>query len=424
MSHEGRLLNGRTLLLTIIMVLLWGTTIFFIFWSQKGSQHATSRWNPESQRTIANKLKSVGLTKEAIAHYEAYLREANVSPESLASIAYTVGTMYMDVGNYEKALAWFYKAEIADPGSSLKDQLSTKIVNCLERLQRFSAAQYALDSRSGTERAGEETKVSGQVVARIGNEEITLSEIDSILDSMPPGLKEQFEAPEKKEEFLRQYVAEELLYRKALKLELENDPMVRKQMEHSNKKILVGKVLDEELKDKIKVEEDDLINYFLANKKNYEEKQRAKISLIKSGMSETAKQLAKKIEAGEDFSALAKAYSLDEESAERGGRWKDWAVEGEDSLGIGYVDEVSEAIFSLKKGEVSGLKEIGEYFYVFRMDDYKPAREREFEEVKEQVARDYYASKVQKAYHALLDQVLQTEEVKFYPEVIANTKVE
>jgi len=166
------------------------------------------------------------------------------------------------------------------------------------------------------------------------------------------------------------------------------------------------------------MEDDDLMNYFLANKKSYEEKQRAKISLIKSGMRETAEKLAKKLEAGEDFSGMAKEYSLDEESAKRGGEWKDWVIEGEDSLGIGYVDKVSEAVFSLKKGELSGLKEIGNYFFIFRMDDYKPARERTFEEVKEQVARDYYASKVQKAYQALLDQVLQTEEVKLYSEVL------
>jgi parvulin-like peptidyl-prolyl isomerase len=180
--------------------------------------------------------------------------------------------------------------------------------------------------------------------------------------------------------------------------------------------------MEKELKDKIKIEEDDLKNFFLANKKKYQEKQKAKISLIKSGMLEAAEKLSEKIKAGEDFSELAERYSLDKESAENGGKWKGWVVDGEDSLGIGYVDEVSKAIFSLKKGEVSDPVEIGKYFYIFRMDDYKPARDREFEEVKEQVARDYYASKLKKAYQALLDQVLKTEEVKLYPEVILETK--
>ena len=170
MSQEGKLLNGRTLFLVITMALLWGTTIFCIFWSQMGSQEAASHRNPENRRTIANKLKSVGLIEEAVTHYEAYLKEAKVGSESLANIAYTIGTMYMEVGNYEKALAWFYEAELVNPGSSLKDQVSAKIVNCLERLRKFSAAQYALDSRSGAERKGEETEVSEKVVARIGNE--------------------------------------------------------------------------------------------------------------------------------------------------------------------------------------------------------------------------------------------------------------
>ena len=141
-------------------------------------------------------------------------------------------------------------------------------------------------------------------------------------------------------------------------------------------------------------------------------------------MSEAAEKLLEKIKSGESFSTLAEKYSLDKESAESGGQWKGWVIDGEDSLGIGYVNEVARAIFSLKKGEISGPVKIGNYFYIFRMDDYKPGRDRDFEEVREQVERDYYAGKLKKAYQALLDQVLKTEEVKLYPEVIVKSEKE
>ena len=145
--------------------------------------------------------------------------------------------------DYEKALTWLYRAEIADPGMSLKDDLSSKIVNCLERLERFSAAQYALDARAGVDRSSkakeDESETSTQVVARIGDEEISMGQLDEKLDRLPPWLKEEFDLPAKKEEFLRQYVAEELLVRKALKLEMDKDPEVRRRVEDSSRRILV-----------------------------------------------------------------------------------------------------------------------------------------------------------------------------------------
>jgi tetratricopeptide (TPR) repeat protein len=183
------------------MVLLWGTAIFFILRTPKSPHYSLSGWSPENQREVANKLKSVGLLKEAINQYETYLKTANLNSESLAKIAYMLGTMNMDVGDYEKALVWFYKAEIASPETTLKDQISTKVVNCLERLGKFSAAQYALDSRSCSKRKGEEAEVSGKVVARIGKEEITLAEIDSALDSLPPWIKKSMKRQKKRRNF-------------------------------------------------------------------------------------------------------------------------------------------------------------------------------------------------------------------------------
>ena len=378
----------------------------------------------ETERELANKLRSVGLTNEAIAHYERYLTVADISPDSTAKTAYLIGTMYMDERNYEKALAWLYRAEIADPQSSLKSDISSKIVHCLERLERFSAARYALDSRSALgsseEKPGDESAVSGRIAAQIGNDTISVAQVDQAFDNLSPWAKQQFDSPEKKKDFLRRYVAEELLLRKALKLELNEDPHVRSQVEDATKKILVETIIKQELQDKITMEEDDLRNYFLANTIKYQEPQKARVRLIKSGMIETAHKLVEKLQGGEYFSALAEEYSIDEDTAPAGGLVNGWVVDGQDSLGIGYVDTISKALFSLKKGEWTDAVDVGGAYYIFRMEEYQPARDRSFEEVQQQVAADYYSQKLSRAYQKLIDQVLRTEEVKLYPEALGD----
>jgi len=422
MSQKSSLFDKRTTGIVALLILLWGITMGTIWYTRHGTAEGAGSWSAEDQRTLGNKLRSVGLVGEAIDQYEQYLSLSSVPSSSGAAMSYLIGTLYMDQGSYEKALTWLYRSEIQDPEHTVNGERASKIVHCLERLERFSAAQYALDARAGLSDGashGDEAAVSSRIVARIGDEEISRSELDESFDRLSPWLKERFDSPDKKEEYLRQYVAEELLWRKARELELDKDPAIRTMVEDAERKIVVEALIKEELQDKIVMDENDLKNFFLANQKAYEQKQRAKISLIKSGMIEAARKLYEKLEAGEDFSALAEEFSIHEDTAERGGACRDWVVDGEDTLGIGYVDKVCEAVFSLSEGEISDIVEIGDAYYIFRLDDYQPARERSFEEVQKEVAADYYARKLSSAYEKLLDQVLRTEEVTLYPEQLS-----
>lgn len=138
---------------------------------------------------------------------------------SWPSLFFTLGKLYLEEGNYEKALSWLYRVEMIDPDTSLKSEVGSKIVHCLETLGKFHAAEYALEARSSLQENREEELKGGKVVAEIGNRKITLREVDEALDELPPWTKEQFKGSEKKVEFMRKYVADELFYRKAKKPE-------------------------------------------------------------------------------------------------------------------------------------------------------------------------------------------------------------
>jgi parvulin-like peptidyl-prolyl isomerase len=419
-ERERKLFDARSLFFSSAVLILFTVLAILILYSKGGGfAHIVSMKEENNiHRELANKLKSVGIADEAIKQYENYFNTAQVDKRTSSNLAYTLGKLYLEEGNYERALSWFYRVDMIDPETPLKSEVGSKIVHCLEMLGKFHAAEYALEARSSLEENQQGELKGGKLVAEIGNRKITLREVDEALDALPPWMKEQFKGSEKKLEFMKKYVSDELFYRKAKKLEYDKDGELRKKTADFMKQLMISKVLEEELKDKITVEEDDLKNYFKANQERYKEKAHARIRLIKAGMEEIAQNISKELKQGKDFAELAKELSLEEESAKRGGEWEGWVTEGKDDLGIGNIDEVSQAIFSASPGSISPIVKAGNYYYIFKVEELKPERMREYAEVKEWVNNDYMNHKMKIAYQNLLKQVLESSEVKLYPEVI------
>jgi tetratricopeptide (TPR) repeat protein len=223
-------------------------------------------------REVAGKLKAAGALDEAAALYEQYLGSTSAPVATRASIAYSLGTTYMDRGRYERALRWLYEAEVLDSGE-LSPELGQKIVHSLERMGRYHSAQAALDSRVQFAPQKTERPADDPVVARIGESEIHRSDVERALDDLPPDLARSLAAPEAQQEFLRKFVADELLWRKASKLEYPDDPEVRRRHAALLKELVVGKFVEREILAKIEVDEADLRTYFEANRQRYEQKQ-------------------------------------------------------------------------------------------------------------------------------------------------------
>lgn len=410
MNKSALVLSLLSICLAFVVVILG----FKLGVSPLNHQSKQASWTHEDQRDLANKLKGAGLDLQAIQEYEKYIYAAPIDKKQMANLFYTLGKMHMEAGKYEKALSWFYRVEIADPETQLKAEVGSKIINCLERTGKYSAAEYDLSKRASHKADLEGSKV----VAEIGNEKIYIEDINDALDSMPEWIKKQFEEKDKKAEFLKKYVADELFYRKAVKLEYDKDPNIRKKLKNVEKELMVNKVLEEDLKDKIKIEEDDLRNFFKAHKENYLQKEAVKVSLIKAGMQEIAEKIIEKLKTGKDFNELAREISLDNATAKNGGKFNGWVRKGEDDLGIGNVKEVSHILFTTKKGSITPPVEAGGYYYIFRVEEKRSEKMPAFEESIERVKNDYFMQKLKISYQNLLDQILKTSEIKLFPEVI------
>ena len=413
--------NIQSILLSVLVVVLLTAVAYLLFTGTRGmGSYPATTWQGDGtiHRELASKLKSVGLNREAIKAYEDYFNTAQLDKRTRANISYTVGKLYMEEGNYEEAMSWLYRVDIIDPDTPLKSELSSKFVHCLEELGSFHAAEYALDARSTRAENPEEEQKGEKVVAEIGSSKITLSQVDEALQELPPWIQEQFKTREQRVEFLKKFVADELFYRKAQKLEYDKDTGLRKKTALFMKQQMINRVLEEELKDKTAIQEDDLTNYFEANKEHYKERAQARIRLIKVETDEGAQSIVTEVGQGTDFASLAEERSLDAATAKEGGKWNGWITDGKDDLGIGKADEISKAIFSTQPGNLSPVVTVGNYYYIFKVEEKKPERLRDYQEVQEWVKNDYLNNKMKIAYQNLLEQMLTSSEVKLYPHII------
>ncbi len=227
---------------------------------------AGNRDYPARQREVAAKLQAAGALDEAATAWAGYLESSGLADAERAGIAYSLGNTLLAAGRYEAALRWFYEAESLG-GGAVADELAQRIVHCLERLGRHHAAQAAMGASVALAPAAGDA--ADPVVARIGDDEIRRSRLEQALDDGPPELRRAWTEAARRPDLLRRYVAEELLWRKALKLELDDDPEVRRRHAELLKQLAVNELVERELVAKIQADETDLRVWYKANQERY-----------------------------------------------------------------------------------------------------------------------------------------------------------
>lgn len=224
----------------------------------------------ERVREFANVLYNRELYKQAIAEYERYLHDYPLNETEQANISYTIGNIYLDrLRDAESALAYYLRVKELYPKSELVDDASRRVVECLERLQRSADAQQALEESTFLDTSQVTKKRPGEVIAKIGDREITTGDLEFEMKNLPPYMQAQIRDRSKKLEFLQQYVATELLYNTAKRKGLENNQEVIDAAFQAKKNFVVQKFLQEEIGQNINFEPSDIELYYRANLSRY-----------------------------------------------------------------------------------------------------------------------------------------------------------
>jgi peptidyl-prolyl cis-trans isomerase C len=235
----------------------------------------------EKQKKYANSLKERGLYKQAADEFDRLSVSGKVSDSDIANLSYIIGSIYYDdIHDYENALKYFIRARVYDPDSGIKSHVNTKMIACLERLGKSLDAINELESATTINKRRQIPKTS--VIAKIRDKEITMEDLDKQIKDLPAYMQENFKDNAKKLDFLKQYVATELMFDAAKRQGLDKDTEILGKTHQVTRSLMVQKLLEDKLKNKIKITESDLKNYYESHKKDFVEKDKDKKERQKS----------------------------------------------------------------------------------------------------------------------------------------------
>jgi len=124
----------------------------------------------------------------------------------------------------------------------------------------------------------------------------------------------------------------------------------------------------------------------------------------KKDMLAKAQGILKRVKAGEDFGKLAKEFSEDPGSKDKGGEY-DFKPRGE------WVKPFEDAAFSMKPGQISDIVTTEYGYHIIQTLAIEPARMKPFEEVKGTLATEVQKTQVQEAMQKAIDSA-HTDAVK------------
>lgn len=169
-------------------------------------------------------------------------------------------------------------------------------------------------------------------------------------------------------------------------------------IERQKVRLLVEKVIDEELQRKIQVTEDEAKAWFAAHPEMAVVPPRVRVLQILVNDEEEAKLLRSRLMRGDDFATLARERSTSPEGPMGG------------ELGVfapGEVPEMMNVVFSLPVNTLSDVVQSEFGFHLFKVGEVIPGRTLTYENVREDVIDAVRASKVDEAFPAWLQQLAE-----------------
>ncbi len=259
------------------------------------------------------------------------------------------------------------------------------------------------------------------LIARVGPYTLTRADFEKEIENNA-NLKALLSLkPEMKSMLVERWVEITLLGLAGKEAGLEKDPEVKAEIEEQVRMILARHYFERRVLKDLKVSESEAQQYYLAHRKDYRlpERIQARHILIRipegagpkdeAAALKKAKEIRKKLLAGADFSEMARKYSEDPGTKDRGGELGLFA-RGQ------MIPEFEEAVFKLKVGEISPPIKTRFGYHLVKVEARVPAQIQPYEKVKKQVIQDLMEAKKQKRLSALLKELKKKYPVEVHPE--------
>jgi peptidyl-prolyl cis-trans isomerase C len=268
-------------------------------------------------------------------------------------------------------------------------------------------------SISGCQKA-EEKGLGEKDLVRINDVSISMGEFQEMLERQPLEGKMKLLSEKGTRDFLENYVIpREVLYQEAKSKGLDKNKEILAKIEDAGRAILIDALLEEVLRGRGEVSEEEIQRYYKENPTLFKEPQEIKIRHIVVSTEPALKEVVTKLSHGEPFEKLASAYNI--------GNFK------EDGGNLGYIRrgqlappfaQFEEVAFSLRKrGQISEVVSTPYGYHIIRLEDMRGDTLKPFNQVKERIRFFLQPKKKQEAY------LQYVKEAKSKAKILINEKL-
>lgn len=218
-------------------------------------------------------------------------------------------------------------------------------------------------------------KADSPVLASYSGGKITEKDFTEAITRLPESIRAA--AAKQPAEFLDSLVSEKLLLMEAETKGIQHDQEVQDLIRQSRDRILVTKLLDDQIGKQTVIEDRAVRAYYDTHSDEFKTPYRLRASHILVRTRDEAQKLLDQIRQGESFEELAKMHSLDPTGAKGGD--------------IGYfqkgqlIPEVEEATFALKQGEISPVVQSSFGFHIIKLTGEAKSQVKSFEQVADSI---------------------------------------
>lgn len=247
------------------------------------------------------------------------------------------------------------------------------------------------------------------MVARFDGDTLTDVEIRQKLQNLPKELRRV--AEQRKKAFVEDIAAEHFLVKEAEKRGISSDAEVKALIETARRKIIVAKLIEKEVDEKVKVGPDEAAEYYESHKEEFMTPLLLRASHILVKTAEAAEAVRQDVVAGADFEQTARTRSQDS-TAMRGG---DLGFFQKGQL----VPEFEAAAFAMKKGEIGPVVKTQFGYHVMKLTDRVEPMLRDFRSVKPAVEQRLVKEKRSQAFREFVEKLKKGKPVAIDDKALA-----
>lgn len=261
----------------------------------------------------------------------------------------------------------------------------------------------------GYSNAAPEKENPDVVVATVNDKQILKSQVDMAVAAYKKKTGKASVAKDEKTELVKSMIRRQLILSSPEVQSYRSDPLIVQKVQEYENHLIISKYLSRSVGPSIVIGEQQMRDYYDQNRREFALKPRVEARHILLKSNEDAQTVLAELKTGQDFSELAKKYSIDLPMALEGGSMG--VIEKGRTLPV-----LEKTLFSLAEGETSDVVKTPYGYHIIVVDKIHPADIKPYKDVRTKIKKTLIRNNEARAFNQMATELEKQAAITIYQE--------